>query len=152
MALAVLTVVGLILLKLSLNILHPRQWILHQAVTDAYMTFERARAERVPFEDLLAVNSLWPASTPAVANVATTPNVEVGRLPRVLPNFPNGVPIYGTVTRTRLPDPGNYPIDGGIGTLVTNPAAMKVWRVKAVLTYRIGSRTYAKARTVVRSQ
>lgn len=145
MALAVLTVVGLILLKLSLNILHPRQWILHQAVTDAYMTFERARAERVPFEDLLAVNSLWPASTPAVANVATTPNVEVGRLP-------GNIPIFGTVTRTRLPDPGNYPIDGGIGTLVTNPAAMKVWRVKAVLTYRIGSRTYAKARTVVRSQ
>ena len=145
MALAVLTVVGLVLLKLSLNILHPRQWILQQAVTDAYMTFERARAERVPFEDLLAVNSLWPASTPAAANVATTPNVEVGRLP-------GNIPIFGTVTRTRLPDPGNYPIDGGTGTLATNPAAMKVWRVKAVLTYRIGSRTYAKARTVVRSQ
>ena len=145
MALAVLTVVGLVLLKLSLNILHPRQWILQQAVTDAYMTFERARAERVPFEDLLAVNSLWPASTPAAANVATTSNVEVGRLP-------GNIPIFGTVTRTRLPDPGNYPIDGGTGTLATNPAAMKVWRVKAVLTYRIGSRTYAKARTVVRSQ
>ena len=145
MALAVLTVVGLVLLKLSLNILHPRQWILQQAVTDAYMTFERARAERVPFEDLLAVNSLWPASTPAAANVATTPNVEVGRLP-------GNIPIFGTVTRTRLPDPGNYPIDGGTGTLVTNPAAMKVWRVKTILTYRIGSRTYAKARTVVRSQ
>ena len=145
MALAVLTVIGLILLKLSLNILHPRQWVLQQAVTDAYMTFERARAERVPFEDLLAVNSLWPASTPLVANVATTPGIEVGRLP-------GNIPIFGTVTRTRLPDPGNYPIDGGTGTLATNPAAMKVWRVKTVLTYRIGSRSYAKARTVVRSQ
>ena len=36
MALSMLTVLGLVLLKLSLNILHPRQWILQQTVTDAY--------------------------------------------------------------------------------------------------------------------
>lgn len=145
MALSILTVFGLVLLKLSINILHPRQWVLQQSVTDAYMSFERARAERIPFDDLLAGTSPWPASTPTVANVASTPNVEVGRLP-------GNIPIVGTVTRTRLPDPGNYPIDGGTGTLVTNPAAMKVWRVQSVLTYRVGSRTYAKSRTVLRSQ
>jgi hypothetical protein len=56
------------------------------------------------------------------------------------------------VTRTRLPDPGNYPIDGGTGTVNTNPAAMKVWKVQSVLTYRVGNRNYAKSRTVLRTQ
>jgi hypothetical protein len=151
MALSLLTVLGLVLLKLSLNILTPRQWILQQVVTDAYMSYERAYAERIPFDSLLAANSPWPASTTSTINKATTV-VEVGRLPAVLPNFPDGVPITGTVTRTRFPDPGNYPIDGGSGTIDTNPAAMKVWKVQSVLTYKVGKRTYAKSRTVLRSQ
>lgn len=151
MGLSLLTMLGLILLKLSLNILAPRQSVLRQSVTDAYMTYERAYAERIPFESLLAVNSPWPASTLTTVNKAVT-TVEVGRLPRVLPAFPNGVPIFGTVTRTRTPDPGNYPIDGGSGDVVSNPAAMKVWRVQSVLTYTVGQRTYAKSRTVLRSQ
>ena len=56
------------------------------------------------------------------------------------------------MTRTRVPDAGNYPIDGGSGTLATNPAAMKVWKVQSVITYKIGDRNYAKSRTVLRSQ
>jgi hypothetical protein len=151
MALSLLTVLGLVLLKLSLNILSPRQWIIQQVVTDAYMSYERAYAERIPFENLLASNSPWPASTATTINKSTL-QVEVGRLPAVLPDFPNGVPITGTVTRTRFADAGNYPIDGGTGTLATNPAAMKVWKVQSVLTYKIGKRTYAKSRTVLRSQ
>ncbi len=150
--LSILTVLGLILLKLSLNILHPRQWILQQAVTDAYMTYERAAAERIPFEALLAADSPWPAST--LTNVSgvvtttinkTTSTVVIGRLP-------GGTPINGTVSRTRLPDAANYPIDGGWGTLENNPAAMKIWMVQSVLTYQIGNRTYSKSRTVLRSQ
>lgn len=150
MALSILTVLGLVLLKLSLNILHPRQWVLQQSVTDAYMTYERAYAERIPFENLVATDSPWPASTiaigaaPAVVK-SKTETVEIGRLP-------GGTPITGTVTRTRFPDPVNYPIDGGSGTTVNNPAAMKVWRVQSVLTYKVGTRTYAKSRTVLRSQ
>ncbi len=140
-ALSILTVLGLVLLKLSLNILHPRQWIIQQAVSDAYMTYERALAERVPFETLTATDSPWPVF-PATT---TTTAVEIGRLPY-------GVPIYGTVVRTRVPDAGNYPIDGGTGDLVSNPAAMKVWKAQSVLTYTIGKRTYAKSRTVLRSQ
>jgi hypothetical protein len=151
MALSILTVLGLTLLKLSMNILAPRQWVLQQTVTDAYMTYERAYAERIPFESLLASDSPWPASTATTINKTTT-IVEVGRLPRVLPDFPNGVPITGTVTRTRMPDTGNYPIDGGTGSTNTNPAAMKVWKVQSVLTYKIGKNTYAKSRTVLRSQ
>lgn len=140
LALSILTVLGLALLKLSINILHPRQTILQQTVTDAYLTYERALAERIPFENLVAADSPWPQHP----QVATT-QVEVGRLP-------GNRPILGTVTRTRFPDPGNLFIDGGTGTAATNPAAMKVWKAQSVLTYRIGNLSYAKSRTVLRSQ
>ena len=139
-ALALLTCLGLVLLKLSLNVLHPRQWILGQTLTDAYLTYERAYAERIPFESLLAVNSPWPVF-PATSVTA----VEIGRLP-------GNVPVTGTVTRTRIADPGNYPLDGGTGTVDSNPAAVKLWKAQSVLTYTIGARTYAKSRTVLRSQ
>lgn len=153
LALSVLTILGLVLLKLSLNILHPRQWVLQQSLTDAYLTFERAYAERIPFEKLVSNDSPWPQFP-----TTSTTTVEIGRLPRLLPNFPNGVPVYGTVVRTRVPDSTNYPIDGGDPTrsqadaLAINPAAMKVWKAQSVLTYRIGNRNYAKSRTVLRSQ
>ena len=139
-ALSLLTVLGLVLLKLSLNILHPRQWILRQTLTDAYLTYERAYAERIPFENLLASDSPWPAFS-----TTHTTEVEIGRLPG------NRV-VTGTLMRTRIADPANYPIDGGTGTVAMNPAAMKVWKVHSILTYTIGSNTYAKSRTVLRSQ
>lgn len=153
LALSVLTVMGLVLLKLSLNILHPRQWTLRQTLTDAYLTYERAYAERIPFESLTANNSPWPV----FPNTSTT-GVEIGRLPRVLPDFPNGVPVIGTVMRTRIADTTNYPIDGGDASrtrdqaLALNPAATKVWKVQSVITYTIGTQTYAKSRTVIRCQ
>ena len=140
LSLSILTVLGLLLLKLSLNILQPRQWVLQQTVTDAYMTYERSYAERIPFEELLGADSPWPAAPSTSTSV-----VEIGRLP-------GNRPINGVVTRTRMPDPGNFPIDGGNGTLATNPAAMKVWRAQSVLTYEIGGRQYAKSRTVLRAQ
>jgi hypothetical protein len=140
LSLSILTVLGLLLLKMSLNILHPRQWVLQQTVTDAYMTYERAYAERVPFETLLSNQSPWPAHPATTSSV-----VEIGRLP-------GNRPITGVVTRTRFADSGNYPIDGGSGTVATNPAAMKIWKAQSVLTYQIGNRSYAKSRTVLRSQ
>jgi hypothetical protein len=140
MSLSIITVLGLLLLKLSLNILQPRQWVLQQTVTDAYLSYERAYAERVPFETLIANNSPWPAHPTTNTSV-----IEIGRLP-------GNRLITGVVTRTRFADTANYPIDGGIGTLATNPAAMKVWKAQSVLTYRIGNRSYAKSRTVLRSQ
>ena len=139
MSLSVLTVLGLVLLKLSLNILSPRQWMLRQTVTDAYMSYERSYAERIPFENLLANDSPWPVY-PATSTTA----VAIGRLP-------GGTPLIGTVVRTRIPDTGNYPIDGGTGTVATNPAAMKVWKAQSVLTYTVGSKPYWKSRTVLRS-
>jgi hypothetical protein len=139
-ALSLLTVLGLTMLKLSLNILHPRQWVLQQTLTDAYLTYERAYAERIPFENLLDTNSPWPAFP-----TTNTTVIEIGRLP-------GNRPVYGTLMRTRIADTGNYPLDGGTGTVATNPAAMKVWKAQSIITYKIGSRTYAKSRTVLRSQ
>jgi hypothetical protein len=140
LSLSILTLVGLLLLKTSLNILHPRQWGLQQTVTDAYMTYERSYAERIPFETLVSSVSPWPAHPATNTSV-----VEIGRLP-------GNRLITGVVTRTRFPDPGNYPIDGGTGTVLTNPGAIKIWEAQSILTYRIGNRSYAKSRTVVRSQ
>lgn len=144
MALTVLTVVGLVMLKLSMNILQPRQWALQQTLTDAYMSYERAYAERLPFDSLLANDSPWPAF-PQTSKV----EVVIGRLP-------GGVPVTGTVIRTRLADPNNHPGDGGsvsqANATLNNPARMKIWEVQSVLTYRIGNRPYAKSRTVIRSQ
>jgi type II secretory pathway pseudopilin PulG len=139
-ALSILTVVGLVLLKLSLNVLHPRQWVLQQTLTDAYMSYERAVAERIPFESLLENDSPWPAFP-----TTSTTDVEIGRLP-------GNRPVMGKVTRTRTADAANFPIDGGSGTAASNPAAMKVWKVQSVVTYTIGNNSYAKSRTVLRSQ
>ncbi|MES2476535.1 MAG: hypothetical protein V4640_12200 [Verrucomicrobiota bacterium] len=140
LGLSVLTAVGLVLLKLSLNILAPRQWVLQQTVTDAYLTYERAYAERISFDTLTGGASPWP-----VYPATSESNVEVGRLP-------GGTPITARLVRSRSADPLNYPADGGSGTVATNPAGMKVWRAQSVIVYQIGGRNYAKSRTVLRSQ
>ncbi len=135
-ALTTLTLIGLLLLKLSINILSPRQWTLHQTLADAYMSFERSLAERAPFEDIESANSLWP-----LFPLTATQVVEIGRLP-------DARPINATITRTRMEDTVNFPQ----GNTAVNPSAMRVWKAQSVLTYEIGDRTYAKSRTVLRSQ
>jgi hypothetical protein len=129
MALSILTVLGLLMLKLSLTILSPRQWALSQTVSDAYLTYERAYAQRLPFETLTDGASPWPVY-PATATSA----VEIGRLP-------GNRPIMGTVIRSRTN-----------ATPITNPASMTIWKVQSVLTYQIGGRNYVKSRTVIRAQ
>ena len=141
MALAVLTILGLLLFKSSINALYPRQWTLEQTLSDAYLTYEKAYAQRIPFSDLTDASSPWPAQDQS--SVLT--NVEIGRIP-------GGTPIYATVTRTRIPDTNNLVADGGTGTTATNPSAMRVWKVQSILSYNIGGRNYVKSRTVVRSQ
>lgn len=139
-AMTLLTVLGLTLLKLSLNVTAPRQWTLQQSITDAYVTFEKATAQRLPFEDLTSDQSLWPVHP----NIAVS-NVEFGKLP-------GGRPITGTVSRTRFADPNNLPVNGGSGTAATNPAGMEVWKFQSIIRYSVGGRNYLKSRTVVRSQ
>jgi len=140
LAMTMLTAIGLILLKLSLNVTVPRQWTLQQAITDSYLTFEKASAQRQSFEALTGAGSLWPQ----YPTVATT-TVTFGKLP-------GGTPITGTVTRTRIPDANNLPAKGGSGTAATNPSAMEVYRLQSVVRYTVGKRSYLKSRTVVRSQ
>ncbi|WP_411826619.1 hypothetical protein [Luteolibacter sp. AS25] len=140
LAMSILSIVGLLLLKLSLNVVFPRQYALQQVLTDSYLTYERAYAQRMPFEDILADDSPWPLY-PDTA----TETVEIGTLP-------GGVAVTGEITRTRMADSNNYPVDGGTGTSASNPAAMKIWVTQSILRYSIAQRTYVKSRTVVRSQ
>jgi len=144
MALAVLTVLGLLLLKGSINALYPRQWTLEQTLSDAYLTHEKAFAQRIPFNTLTTAASPWPDQP----NTSVVNNVEIGRIP-------GGTPIFADVIRTRIPDPNNFISDGGTvndGDTASNPSRMKIWKVQSILTYQIGGRIYVKSRTVVRSQ
>lgn len=146
MSLSLLSLLGVTLLSLSLNVLRPRQWTVNQSLAEAYLTYERAYAQRLPFEIITAApGSTTPSPWPLYPATSTVNNVEIGRLPG------NRI-VTGTVTRTRMADALNYPIDGGTGTTTTNPGAMKTWRLQSVLTYRIGERQYVKSRTVIRTQ
>lgn len=139
-AMTFLTGLSLILLKLSINVTAPRQWTLQQTVSDAYLTYEKAWAQRLPFSDLLDTDSPWP-EYPQKSET----QVELGKLP-------GGSPIYGMVIRTRIPDANNFPANGGSGTVETNPSGMRVYNFQSLLTYNVGKRQYVKSRTVVRSQ
>lgn len=140
MALSILTALGLILLKLSLNALSPRQWTLQQAITDAHMSYEGAWAERIPFETLSGSGSPWPQYPSQSSS-----QVEMGKLP-------GGRAITATVIRTRMADSNNLPAFGGTGTSTTNPSGMVVWKVMSIARYQVGGRTYVKSRTVIRFQ
>ena len=60
----ILSVVGIMLLKGTTNILAPRQWTMVQNVSDAYLTFEKAFAQRIPFEDLTPESIELPGRRP----------------------------------------------------------------------------------------
>ena len=139
-AISLLSAIGLIIFSSSLDLMAPRQWVLHQNVADSYMTFEEARAARISFEEFTETTSPWP-----VFPDTSSEDVEIGILP-------GGRPINGTVVRTRTPDPNNLPAAGGTGSATTNPAEMESWQLESHLTYRIGEQTYVKSRTTVRTQ
>ncbi len=150
MAMTMLSVVGLAMLKLCLNITAPRQWTLQQSITDAYLTFEKASAQRQTFETITGADSPWP-EYPAVAETEV-----------VLGVLPGGREIRGTVSRTRSADTRNIPknvvynpddpTNAVTVALQDNPSRMEVWKLQSVVRYSVGGRTYLKARTVVRSQ
>lgn len=139
-ALGLLTAVGLVVFKGSLDIMAPRQWIIYQNVSDAYITYEKSYAERISFEQLSAADSPWP-----VYPLTITTSVEMGK-------FPGGTDIMATVIRTRVPDENNLPAAGGTGTATTNPSETEIWQLQSHLTYSIGDDEYVKSRTIVRSQ
>ena len=140
LALTLLAAIGLTVFKGSLDIMAPRQWVIVQNISDAYITYEIAYAERISFDELTSATSAWP-----VFPSKSTIEVEIGKLP-------GGNPITAKVIRTRVPDTNNLPASRGTGTLTTNPAEMETWQLQSHLTYTISGKEYVKSRTVVRSQ
>ncbi len=139
-AIALLSSIGLVVFKGSIDLIAPRQWVLHQNLSDAYITYEEAYAARISFEELTADDSPWP-----IYPNNTKVTVEIGKLP-------GGRAITGSVVRTRVADPNNLTSAGGTGTTATNPAEMETWQLESHLTYKIGDQTYLKSRTTVRTQ
>lgn len=135
---ALIGVVAMMLLRSSINALSGRYWTIMQNMSDAYMGFEVALAQRVPMDEVVGGSTLWP-SNPTRA----TSTVTVGHLP-------GGTPVTATLYRTRLPDANNLAAAGGTGTATSNPARMEVWKLQSHLVYTIGNATYRKSRTVVR--
>jgi hypothetical protein len=139
-ALVMLSVVGLIVFKGTINILAPRQWTIVQYISDSYLTFEKAYAERIPFEELTGTGSPWPVY-PAKAETTVT-----------MGTLPGGRTLSAKVMRTRIPDSNNLSGFGGTGTTSSNPAEMQVWKLQSHIVYNLSSREYVKSRTIVRSQ
>lgn len=139
-SLTLLAAIGLTIFKGSLDLMAPRQWTIYQNLTDAYITYEEAYAQRISFEELTATNSPWP-----VYPSKSTVDVEIGKLP-------GGTPLMASVIRTRIADKNNLPPAGGSGTLTTNPAEMETWQLQSHLTYTIGNAEYVKSRTIIRSR
>ena len=139
-AMVILTVVGLVLFKGALSTLVPRQWALVQNVSDAYLTNEKAYAERIPFTELTDSGSPWPVF----------PNKAEETV--VMGTLPGGSTLSGRVIRSRKPDSNNLPAHGGSCTSATNPAEMQVWTLQSLVVYEINNREYVKTRTIVRTQ
>ncbi len=139
-ALTLLTSIGLIVFKGNLDIMAPRQWVIHQNMSDAYLTYEEAYAQRISFEQLTGVDSPWPIY-PQTDNT----EVEMGKLP-------GGLPITANVIRTRIPDSNNLPEFGGSGSNSSNPSEMQTWQIQSHLSYQIGENDYIKSRTIIRTQ
>ena len=139
-ALTLLLVVSLVILKGTMNILAPRQWTMVQNVSDAYLSYEKAYAQRIPFDTLTDASSPWPVY-PAKSEGPVT-----------LGTLPGGRTLTGNVIRTRTPDANNLPAFGGDATTATNPAEMQTWILHSHITYMISGREYVKSRTIVRTQ
>ena len=141
MRLALLTSIGLVVFKGSLDIMAPRQWIIQQNMSDAYLTYEEAYAQRISFEQLTSMESPWPVYPEKSAT-----EVEIGK-------FPGGRPIMAEVTRTRIPDSNNLPEHGGTGTECNKPHrnANVAGAVSPFLSV-LATKEYVKSRTIIRTQ
>ena len=140
MALVILVVVSLMLLKGTTNILAPRQWTMVQTISDAYLTYEKAYAQRIPFDKLTGTSSPWPVYPAKAASTVT------------LGTLPGGRTLSADIIRTRIADSNNLAAFGGTGTTETNPAEMQTWKLQSHVTYTINGREYVKSRTIVRTQ
>ena len=140
LAMALLTGIGLLVFKSSLDIMAPRQWVIYQNLSDAYLTYEEAYSQRISFEELTSLDSPWPEFPQS-----SRTDVEIGKLP-------GGNAILATIIRTRIADSNNLATAGGSGDIDSNPSEMQTWQVQSHLSYKIGDDPYVKSRTTVRSE
>lgn len=138
LAYGMLMALALVFLKSAVSLTSGQRWTVIQAMTDAFMTRESAIGNRLPFDEIKETGSPFP-TFPSLAETTVT----IGHLP-------GGVPLTGTLRRTKQPDANNLPAAGGSGTGDSNPAGMEAWKLQSFLVYSIGSRTYVKSRTTVR--
>lgn len=134
----VLLVIASLMLRAHVNLTSAQRWTIVQAMTDASMSRESALANRVPFDELIGNDTLWP-TYPSVA----TQTMDAGKLP-------GGVPVVATILRTKFPDANNLSEAGGEGDGETNPAQMEAWKLQSLLSYQISGRDYVKSRTILR--
>jgi len=148
-ALGLLTAIGLILLKGTIDVMAPRNWIIVQNMADSYLTYEEAYARRVSFDEFTDDASDWAEFDPDTSDAPTNEiDVEIGKVP-------GGTAISGTLTRIRIADSLNIPNpnDTDYATnLRANPAKMETWKLQSILSYTIGGKDYVKTRTIVRTQ
>lgn len=160
-ALGLLTAIGLFLLKGSLDVMAPRNWIIIQNMADSYLTYEEAYAKRISFDELTDnANSDW---TIIDADSPTKPtdaggNVIDMEIDVIIGKVPGGKTISGKLTRIRIEEtdyhniPSFIDVDDYKSKIAQNPAKMKTWKLQSILTYEIKGQTYHKTRTVIRSQ
>lgn len=140
LSIGLLGFMAMLLMRSSMNSLTGRNWTMVQNLTDAYLTYEVALAERAPFDRITANDSLWPVNPTRASST-----VVVGRLP-------GGLNMSGTLYRTRVAYSNNLSATGGTGTTTTNPAGLETWKLECVLVYKVGNNTYKKMRTVLRTR
>ena len=138
MSFAALVTVSLLSLKASTVTASSLSWTVKQAMTDAYITKEKAMSSRIPFETAASDNSPWPAF-PSISST----QVVIGKLP-------GARDVTATLHRTRFPDDNNLAPAGGTGTSITNPSSSEAWKLESLLVYEIGDRQYVKSRTTLR--
>ena len=139
LSLATLIIIALVALKASLNVVEAQRWTLIQSLSDAYLTREVARANRIPFSELKnPLETQWPTYPES-----TSEEVEIGRLP-------GAIPVEAKLIRTKYPARQNLISKGGELTIPENPTRMETWLIKSFLSYRLAGRDYVKSRTIVR--
>ncbi|MGJ8725759.1 MAG: hypothetical protein ACSHYB_14460 [Roseibacillus sp.] len=152
LAVSLLLFISLWSFRTNLQTIRPRNWAMVQTITDAYMTGPLAQAESVDFNELLDDTVTdWPT----YPNKKTTTDVLVGTLP-VGTDESTGTlvlrKIKGTLVQTKQPAANNLPANPTAAQIAANPARVESWLVQSHLTYSVGSRTYIKSRSTVRTR
>ncbi len=141
LALGLLIAIALILVKLSLDVLVPRTWVIRQNLADAYLTFEVAQGSSIDYDVLVDRDPGTPSPWPEFPANTVIPNVTIGTLN-------NGQPVTGTLTRTRI-----QKTSPAVGNLLSMESlGIEMWELQSHLSYNIGERTYVKSRTIIRTE